>query len=245
MNYPQERVKPYNQEEKKSVQVEKMFDNIAPAYDQLNHTLSWGIDKRWRRKAIEWLKPYQPQYLLDIATGTGDFALQAYRMLTPTQVIGTDISEGMMKIAKEKVKAAGLEQHISFAKEDGTCLSFQTETFDAITIAFGIRNFEELDKGLQEMHRVLKKEGKLVILELSEPDYFPMKQLYGVYSKVVIPTIGKLFSKDSSAYTYLPQSIKAFPQGRVMKEIMERAGFKEVTYKRFTLGICTRYTAVK
>lgn len=245
MNYPQETVKPYNQEEKKSVQVEKMFDNIAPAYDQLNHTLSWGIDKRWRRKAIEWLKPYQPQQLLDIATGTGDFALQAYRMLAPCQVTGTDISEGMMKIAKEKVKAAGLEAHIDFAKEDGTALSFAAETFDAITIAFGIRNFEELDKGLQEMHRVLRQEGKLVILELSEPEYFPMKQLYGVYSKVVIPTLGKFFSKDHSAYTYLPQSIKAFPQGRVMKEIIERAGFKEVTFKRFTLGICTLYTATK
>lgn len=245
MKYPQETIKPYNQEEKKSLQVEKMFDNIAPAYDQLNHTLSWGIDKRWRRKAIEFLKPYQPQQLLDIATGTGDFALQAYRMLMPKKVIGTDISEGMMKIAKEKVKAAGLEQHISFAKEDGTCLSFPAEQFDAITIAFGIRNFEELDKGLQEMHRVLKKEGILVILELSEPDYFPMKQLYGIYSKVVIPTLGKFFSKDKSAYTYLPQSIKAFPQGKIMKEIMANAGFKEVNFKRFTLGICTLYTAKK
>jgi demethylmenaquinone methyltransferase/2-methoxy-6-polyprenyl-1,4-benzoquinol methylase len=245
MNYPQENVKPYNEEEKKSVQVERMFDNIAPAYDQLNHTLSWGIDKSWRKKAINWLKPFHPQRMMDVATGTGDFAIQACRVLNPEELIGTDISEGMMNVGRQKVKDAGLEGRISFAKEDCTALSFTDKRFDAITVAFGVRNFEDLDKGLQEMHRVLDNGGKLVILELSEPEWFPMKQLYALYSKVVIPTLGKLLSKDRSAYTYLPQSIKAFPQGEIMKDIILKAGFKEAGFKRLTLGICTLYTATK
>ena len=243
--YPQERIKPYNEEEKKSVQVERMFDNIAPAYDQLNHTLSWGIDKSWRKKAIDWLKPFNPQRMMDVATGTGDFAIQACRVLNPKELIGTDISEGMMNVGRQKVKEAGLESRISFAKEDCTALSFPNNRFDAITVAFGVRNFEDLDKGLKEMHRVLSDNGKLVILELSEPEWFPMKQLYALYSKVVIPTLGKLLSKDRSAYTYLPQSIKAFPQGEVMREIILKAGFSEARFKRLTLGICTLYTATK
>ena len=244
-NYPQESIKPYNEEEKKSVQVERMFDNIAPAYDQLNHTLSWGIDKSWRKKAIDWLKPFNPQRMMDVATGTGDFAIQACRVLNPKELIGTDISEGMMNVGRQKVKEAGLESRISFAKEDCTALSFPNNRFDAITVAFGVRNFEDLDKGLKEMHRVLSDNGKLVILELSEPEWFPMKQLYALYSKVVIPTLGKLLSKDRSAYTYLPQSIKAFPQGEVMREIILKAGFSEARFKRLTLGICTLYTATK
>ena len=244
-NYPQESIKPYNEDEKKSVQVERMFDNIAPAYDQLNHTLSWGIDKSWRKKAINWLKPFQPQRMMDVATGTGDFAIQACRVLNPKELIGTDISEGMMNVGRQKVKDAGLEGRISFAKEDCTALTFPDNRFDAITVAFGVRNFEDLDKGLREIHRVLNTNGKLVILELSEPDWFPMKQLYALYSKVVIPTLGKLLSKDRSAYTYLPQSIKAFPQGEVMKEIILKAGFSQANFKRLTLGICTLYTATK
>ena len=243
--YPQESIKPYNEDEKKSVQVERMFDNIAPAYDQLNHTLSWGIDTSWRKRAINWLKPFQPQRMMDVATGTGDFAIQACRVLNPKELIGTDISEGMMNVGRQKVKDAGLEGRISFAKEDCTDLTFPDKRFDAITVAFGVRNFEDLDKGLREMHRVLDDNGKLVILELSEPDWFPMKQLYALYSKVVIPTLGKLLSKDRSAYTYLPQSIKAFPQGEVMREIILKAGFSEANFKRLTLGICTLYTATK
>ena len=244
-NYPQESVKPYNEDEKKSVQVERMFDNIAPAYDQLNHTLSWGIDKSWRKRAINWLKPFQPQRMMDVATCTGDFAIQACRVLNPQELIGTDISEGMMNVGRQKVKDVGLEGRISFAKEDCTALTFPDNRFDAITVAFGVRNFEDLDKGLREIHRVLDTNGKLVILELSEPDWFPMKQLYALYSKVVIPTLGKLLSKDRSAYTYLPQSIKAFPQGEVMKEIILKAGFSQANFKRLTLGICTLYTATK
>lgn len=245
MNYPQENIKPYNADEEKSVQVEKMFDNIAHAYDRLNHTLSLGIDKSWRRKAIAWLKPFHPQKIMDVATGTGDFALQAYKVIRPESLIGTDISEGMMNVGRDKVKKAGLEAHISFAKEDCTSLTFDDSSFDAVTVAFGIRNFDNLDKGLSEIHRVLTDNGKLVILELSTPEKFPMKQLYKIYSKVIIPVLGKLLSKDKSAYKYLPQSISAFPQGEVMKNIIKKAGFSEVDFKRLTLGICTFYMATK
>lgn len=245
VHYPQENIKPYNEDESKAAQVEKMFDNIAPAYDNLNHILSLGIDKSWRRKAIDCLKPYQPQHIMDVATGTGDFAIQACRVLHPQELIGTDISEGMMKVGREKVRQANLSDRISFAKEDCTALSFNDNRFDAITVAFGVRNFENLDLGLQEMYRVLMPGGHLVILELSVPEKFPMKQLYTLYSKVVIPILGKLFSKDRSAYTYLPESIKAFPQGEVMQEIIRKAGFNEVRFRRLTLGICTLYFATK
>ena len=245
MNYPQENIKPYGKEGKKSEQVELMFDNIAPAYDQLNHTLSLGIDKSWRRKAINWLKPFQPQRIMDVATGTGDFAILACRELGPEILVGTDISEGMMNVGRNKVKKAGLSGRISFAREDCTSLSFADESFDAITVAFGIRNFDNLDKGLTEMCRVLKPGGHLVILELTTPDRFPMKQLFSLYSKVIIPTIGKLLSKDNNAYTYLPQTIKAFPQGEVMKGVISRAGFGRADFRRLTFGICTLYTATK
>lgn len=244
-NYPQENIKPYNQDESKAAQVEKMFDNIAPTYDNLNHVLSLGIDKKWRQKAIKMLKPYSPEYMMDVATGTGDFAIQACKMLQPKELIGTDISEGMMNVGREKVRLAGLDKQISFKKEDCTSLSFAEDRFDAITVAFGIRNFENLDKGLMEMHRVLKPGGHLVIFELSAPEGFPMKQTYAIYSKLVIPTIGKIMSKDNSAYTYLPESIKAFPQGEVMKEILYKAGFSKVEFKRLTMGICTLYFATK
>lgn len=245
MNYPQENIKPYGSDSKKVEQVEHMFDNIAHAYDQLNHTLSLGIDKSWRRKAIAWLKPFHPKRIMDVATGTGDFAILACRELQPDTLTGTDISEGMMNVGRDKVKKEGLSDQISFAKEDSSSFSFDDESFDAITIAFGIRNFEDLDKCLLEIHRVLEKEGHLVILELTTPDRFPMKQLFATYSKVVIPMIGKLMSKDNSAYTYLPQTIRAFPQGEVMKGVISRAGFKEVSFKRLTFGICTLYTATK
>ncbi len=245
MPYPQEHIKPYAQEGRKSEQVEAMFDNIAPAYDRLNHTLSLGIDRSWRKKAINTLRPYRPRRMMDVATGTGDFAILACRELQPESLIGTDISEGMMNVGREKVRLAGLADRISFAREDCTALSFADNTFDAITVAFGIRNFEGLDKGLEEMCRVLVPGGHLVILELSTPDRFPMKQLFTVYSKVVIPLIGKFVSKDNSAYTYLPDSIRAFPQGEVMQQVIRKAGFSEVSFRRLTFGICTLYTATK
>ena len=245
MKYDQESIKPYNQEGKKTEQVEQMFDNIAPAYDKLNHILSFNIDKIWRNKAIKWLKQFQPKSIMDVATGTGDFALLAYKKIKPDQLTGVDISEGMMNVGREKVKKAGLEEHIKFEKEDCLCLSYPDNTFDAITVAFGIRNFESLDQGLAEMRRVLKPGGHLVILELTTPEKAPMKQLFKFYSQTIIPTIGKIISSDNSAYKYLPSTIRAFPQGEIMQEIMKKAGLSEVRFKRLTFGICTLYTASK
>lgn len=245
MDYPQEHIKPYGKDGKKSELVETMFNNIAPTYDRLNHTLSLGIDKSWRQKAIDALRPFHPKHIMDVATGTGDFAILACHELQPESLIATDISEGMMTVGRDKVEKALLAHKISFAREDCMSLSFADKTFDAITVAFGIRNFEELDKGLSEMCRVLKPGGHLVILELSTPERFPMKQLFAIYSRVVIPLLGKWMSKDKSAYTYLPQSIHAFPQGEVMQKAIHKAGFSQVDFKRQTFGICTLYTATK
>ncbi len=243
--YRQEKIKPYSKDGSKKEQVKQMFDHIAPAYDRLNHLLSLGIDKGWRKKAIATLRPYQPKTMMDVATGTGDFALLAAKELKPHRLIGTDISEGMIAIGKEKIQRAGMEETISFACEDCSHLSFEDNLFDAITVAFGVRNFADLDEGLREMHRVLRPNGRLVILELTAPDHFPMKQLFTIYSSVIIPTLGKLLSKDNKAYHYLPQTIQAFPQGEVMKDILQKAGFSDVNFKRLTFGICTLYTANK
>ncbi|MCL1617193.1 bifunctional demethylmenaquinone methyltransferase/2-methoxy-6-polyprenyl-1,4-benzoquinol methylase UbiE [Bacteroides sp. ET71] len=244
MDYPQEKVKPYGQEGKKVEQVERMFDHIAPAYDRLNHLMSLGIDRSWRRTALKWLRPHRPQQMMDVATGTGDFALLACRMLRPQSLVGTDISEGMMQVARRKAREAGLDERISFRREDCEALTFADASFDAVTVAFGIRNFEHLDRGLREMCRVLRPGGHLVILELSTPDRFPMKQLYRIYSRL-IPLMGRLVSHDRSAYTYLPQSIRAFPQGEVMSESIRRAGFSDVRFRRLTFGVCTLYMATK
>ena len=244
MAYEQEVIKPYGEGEKAS-QVEQMFDNIAPTYDKLNHRLSWDIDKGWRRKAIRQLVPHEPKTLLDIATGTGDFAILAAKMLKPERLIGADISEGMMEIGRQKVKAEGLDNIVSFAKEDCLNLSYEDGTFDAVTAAFGIRNFADLDKGLKEMQRVLKKGGHLSIVELTTPMTFPMKQLFRIYSHTVLPIYGRLISKDTSAYAYLTKTIEAFPQGERMVEILKKAGFAEASFRRLTFGICTMYFARK
>ena len=243
--YRQETIKPYNQAEDKAKQVEQMFDNIAPAYDKLNHRLSWNIDKGWRRKAIKQLAPYHPASLLDIATGTGDFAILAAEMLKPNRLVGADISEGMMEIGRRKVAQLGLQDIISFEKEDCLALSYQEGSFDAVTAAFGIRNFSSLEKGLGEMCRVLKPGGHLSIVELTTPVTFPMKQLFSIYSHTVLPTYGRLISKDTSAYSYLTKTIEAFPQGEQMMEILHKAGFREASFRRLTFGICTMYFATK
>ena len=242
--YEQETIKPYHAGEK-AAQVEQMFDNIAPTYDKLTHRLSWDIDKAWRKKAIRQLEPYQPQTLLDIATGTGDFAILAAEMLHPQKLVGADISEGMMEIGRQKVMEKGLQDVISFEKEDCQALSYSEGTFDAVTAAFGIRNFADLDKGLREMCRVLKAGGHLSIVELTTPVSFPMKQLFHIYSHTVLPVYGRLISKDTSAYTYLTKTIEAFPQGERMVQILRDAGFSEAAFRRLTFGICTLYTAVK
>ena len=244
MTYKQEEINPYHEGEK-AQQVEQMFDNIAPTYDTLNHRLSWDIDRGWRRKAIQQLAPYKPQTMLDIATGTGDLAIMAAQMLKPQQLIGADISEGMMDIGRKKVKAQGLDEIISFAKEDCLALSYDDASFDAVTAAFGIRNFADLDKGLSEMCRVLKPGGHLSIVELTTPVSFPMKQLFHIYSHTVLPVYGRLISKDTSAYSYLTKTIEAFPQGERMQDILRRAGFKDASFKRLTFGICTMYFATK
>lgn len=245
MNYRQEEINPYQQGEGKAKQVEEMFDNIAPTYDKLNHRLSWDIDRLWRKKAIRQLALYKPQTMLDIATGTGDFAILAAEMLHPQKLIGADISEGMMEVGRQKVAQKGLQDIISFAKEDCLALSYADKSFDAVTAAFGIRNFADLDKGLKEMCRVLKKGGHLTIIELTTPVTFPMKQLFKIYSHSVLPVYGRLISKDTSAYSYLTKTIEAFPQGEQMMEILRDAGFAEATFKRLTFGICTMYIATK
>lgn len=243
--YRQEQIKPYDDSGDKSRQVEQMFDNIAPTYDVLNHRLSWDIDKCWRRKAITQLAPYHPQQILDIATGTGDFAILSARMLRPRQLIGADISEGMMNIGREKVEREGLQHIISFQREDCMKLSFADSSFDAVTAAFGIRNFKDLNQGLSEMCRVLKKGGVLSIVELTTPVVSPMKQLFNIYSHTLLPLYGKLISKDSSAYRYLTATIEAFPQGEKMMQVLRHAGFEEVAFRRLTFGICTMYFAKK
>ncbi len=243
--YRQERIKPYGEQGDKSEQVERMFDSIATHYDALNHWMSFDIDKSWRKKAISQLLPYQPKSILDIATGTGDFAIQTAKTLHPERLIAADISEGMMEIGRGKVAKAGLSQIISFAKEDCMSLTFEDETFDAVTAAFGIRNFADLDQGLREMYRVLKKGGHLSIVELTHPVKWPMKPLFRLYSRNILPTYGKLVSKDMRAYSYLSATIEAFPQGETMTTILRKAGFDEATFHRMTFGICTRYFATK
>ena len=243
--YGQEKINPYEAEGEKTQQVERMFDHIAPTYDKLNHRLSWDIDKGWRKKAIGYLKPFAPKVLLDIATGTGDFAILAAKMLQPDKLVGADISEGMMAIGRKKVEAEGLDKIITFEKEDCTALSYPEATFDAVTAAFGIRNFADLDKGLAEMCRVLKPGGHLSIVELTTPVSFPMKQLFHIYSHTVLPIYGRLISKDTSAYSYLTKTIEAFPQGERMVEILQKAGFGEAGFRRLTFGICTMYYATK
>lgn len=245
MTYKQERITPYGNGQEKSKQVETMFDNIAHSYDLLNHRLSFGIDYMWRKTAIKQLAPYKPKAMLDIATGTGDFAIMAAKRLRPRQVVGIDISEGMMRIGAEKVEAAGLDGIISFKKEDCEHMSYADNTFDAITTAFGIRNFQNLDACLKEMCRVLKPGGKLSILELSRPIHFPMKQLFWIYSHTLLPLYGKLISKDNEAYKYLISTIESFPQGEEMTGIFKKAGFSEARFKRLTFGICTCYFAIK
>ena len=243
--YKQELINPYGKDGEKGKLVEQMFNNIAPTYDILNHRLSWDIDKIWRKKAISQLLPFNPQSILDIATGTGDFAILSAEMLSPKQMIGVDISDGMMTIGRQKVKAKGLQDIVFFKKEDCTNLSFEDNSFDAVTAAFGIRNFQDLDRGLSEMCRVLKQGGHLIIVELTTPICFPMKQLFKIYSHTILPIYGRMISKDTNAYHYLINTIEAFPQGERMVEILRNIGFKKPKFTRLTSGICTMYFATK
>lgn len=245
--YRQEEIKPYAPTGEKHEQVEEMFDHIAPTYDVLNHTLSLGTDRGWRRKAMDALGKHRPRHILDVATGTGDFAILAARRLGTEglHITGVDISEGMMQVGREKVRQLGLERVIRFCREDCMQLSFADDSFDAVTVAYGVRNFQDLDAGLREMCRVLRPGGHLLVVELASPPHFPMKQLFWLYSHVWMPLVGRLVSKDDHAYRYLPATMEAFPQGEVMEGILLRAGFRSVEWKRFTFGICTMYLAEK
>ena len=243
--YEQEKIKPYNGLGEKGRLVERMFDSIAPTYDTLNHRLSLNIDKGCRKRAIKQLLPFAPKTVLDIATGTGDFAILAAQMLQPSRLVGVDISQRMMDIGQKKVAEAELQGIISFEKEDCLSLSFADETFDAVTAAFGIRNFQDLDRGLTEMCRVLRKGGHLSIVELTAPISAPMRWLFKVYSHTFLPLYGRLISKDKEAYRYLTATIEAFPQGDRMVDILRKAGFSKASYRRLTFGVCTMYFATK
>ncbi|MEQ9100037.1 MAG: bifunctional demethylmenaquinone methyltransferase/2-methoxy-6-polyprenyl-1,4-benzoquinol methylase UbiE [Imperialibacter sp.] len=238
-------VVPYKEKEgSKKAQVAEMFNNISRRYDFLNHFLSLGIDIVWRKKAVRELKEIKPKQILDIATGTGDFAIEALS-LKPDKVIGVDISEGMLAMGKKKIARMKLEDKVELQMGDSEKLLFDDNTFDAVIVAFGVRNFENLEKGLADMWRVLKPGGKVVVLEFSKPTRFPMKQLYSFYFKYILPIIGRMISKDRAAYTYLPESVKAFPDGVLFTNILDRVGFKKTICKPQTFGICSIYTGIK
>ena len=221
-----------------------MFNNISGHYDFLNHFLSLGIDKAWRKRAIAMLKLHQPKYLLDVATGTGDFALEALS-LNPEKIIGVDISEGMLDIARKKIERRKLSSKVEVLRGDSENLTFAENKFDAVTVGFGVRNFENLERGLSEIFRVMKPGAILVILEFSKPSKFPFKQVYNFYFKTILPKIGRLISKDKSAYTYLPESVQAFPDGIDFENILKEVGFKNTSCKSLTLGISAIYTGEK
>ncbi len=238
-------VVPYKEEKiSKKEQVARMFDNISGRYDFLNHFLSLGIDRGWRRKAIQLLKPYSPKIILDVATGTGDFAIQALD-IHPDRIIGVDISEGMLEVGRKKVKARGLSNIIEMRSGDSENLSFQDNNFDAVTVGFGVRNFENLEKGLMEIYRVMKPGAMLVVLEFSKPVRFPFKQIYNLYFKTILPKIGRLVSQDKAAYTYLPESVEAFPDGGDFIKILKDTGFKNTACKPLTFGISSIYIGQK
>ncbi|MEG1643342.1 MAG: bifunctional demethylmenaquinone methyltransferase/2-methoxy-6-polyprenyl-1,4-benzoquinol methylase UbiE [Bacteroidales bacterium] len=239
-----ESIKPYNEMEGKGSQIKRMFDAIASKYDVMNRLISLGCDKRWRSSAIKELKRYPHENILDIATGTGDMAVMLYDMLDPVSVTGCDISEGMLKVAREKADEIGLSDKILFEVGDCTVLPFGDDVFDVATIAFGIRNFEDLSKGLSEIQRVLKPGGVLSIIELSVPKNRLCGLFYNIYTGVIIPALGRILAKDTSAYLYLGHSVKAVPQGVAMTVLMKDAGFENCKFRYMTFGVCAVYTGV-
>jgi demethylmenaquinone methyltransferase/2-methoxy-6-polyprenyl-1,4-benzoquinol methylase len=238
-------VVPYKDKDgSKREQVAEMFDNISPKYDLLNHVLSGGVDIYWRKRAVKLLRPLQPKVILDIATGTGDFAIEALS-LRPDKIIGVDISEGMLAVGREKIAKLGKQDIIALQTGDSESLSFADNYFDAVIVSFGVRNFQNLLAGLKEMNRVMKPNGTCVVVEFSKPRSFPFKQLYNAYFKYILPLIGKTISKDSSAYTYLPESVQAFPDGQGFLDIYNKAGFKNTRCIALTFGICSIYVGQK
>ncbi|MBT3611448.1 MAG: bifunctional demethylmenaquinone methyltransferase/2-methoxy-6-polyprenyl-1,4-benzoquinol methylase UbiE [Flavobacteriales bacterium] len=237
------KITPYNNTETKKKQVIKMFDNIANSYDFLNHTLSLGMDNIWRKIAIKKLNN-RPATILDIATGTGDFAISASKY-TNANITGIDISQGMLDVGIEKITKIGLTDRIQLQLADSENLPFQDNSYDAITAGFGVRNFEDLNKGLSEMYRALKSGGEVVILEPSEPIHFPLKQFYNLYFHHILPFIGGIISKDKNAYTYLPDSVSFFPSGNSFLTELNKVGFKECKHIPLSFGIVSLYIAIK
>lgn len=239
-------ITPYQSGESKTGQVAEMFNNISPQYDRLNHLFSLGIDIRWRNKAIDCFKSSPPDHLLDVATGTADFAIQTAKRLSGVNMItGIDISEGMLDVGRKKLGNKELDQRIRLICADSQNLPFPDETFDGCTVGFGVRNFENLESGLKEIRRVLKPAAKLVVLEFSKPSGFPMKQLFRLYFHKIMPVVGRMVSKDHRAYTYLPESVDHFPAGKDFMEVMKKCGYHDITEKRLSGGIATIYTGLK
>jgi len=239
-------VTPYqNEQATKKEQVADMFNNISKTYDFLNHFMSLGIDIIWRKMAINELKSAKPKLILDVATGTGDFAFEALKILQPDKIIGVDISRGMLDIADQKIAKRHLSNKFEVRMGDSEKLLFDADEFDAVTVAYGVRNFENLEKGLADIYRVLKPGGKAVVLEFSKPRVFPVKQLYNFYFNYITPGIGKIFSKDSRAYSYLPESVAAFPDGERFTSLMDKVGFSNTKQRPLAFGICSIYTGVK
>ncbi len=237
-------VTPYKTADPKKVQVAQMFDNIASSYDFLNHFFSLGIDKLWRKRAVKMLRDAHPKHILDVATGTGDFAFEALK-LNPEKVTGIDISTGMLEVGRKKIDARRQNGKMEFLLGDSESLPFPDYSFDAVTVGFGVRNFQNLLAGLREIHRVMRPGAKLAVLEFSKPNRFPMKQLYFFYFRYIMPLMGKLISKDKSAYTYLPASVMAFPEGSAFENIMKEAGFTDLHTRKVTGGIASIYTGKK
>jgi demethylmenaquinone methyltransferase/2-methoxy-6-polyprenyl-1,4-benzoquinol methylase len=231
--------------ESKKKQVEKMFDKIAFRYDFLNHFLSAGIDVGWRKKAIRQLRSIDPKLILDVATGTGDMAILSSKMLKAEKIIGIDISEGMLDIGKKKVEKLGLQQHVELLKGDSETISFSNNSFDAVTVAFGVRNFQDLELGLHEIKRVLKTGGKLVVLEFTKPKKPIIKNFYNLYLNVITPWVGRMFAKNKNAYQYLNESVQKFPEGKDFVQILNKLGYKNASCKTLSLGICSIYCGEK
>lgn len=240
-----ETVLPYGNKDRKGDQVRRMFDKIARRYDRMNRIMSMGFDKSWRRRSVAFLKPYHPETILDMASGTGDLAILMRKKLSARRVIGADLSEEMMNIGRHKAERAGESEYVTFEYQDCMSLTYPDHSFDVVTAAFGVRNFEHLEQGLAEMYRVLKPGGHLMILELSTPRWFPMNILYRIYSTTIIPLLGTLMSLDKQAYRYLPESIKAMPQGSDMTALLTKVGFRNTTFRTYTGGVCTAYYGSK
>ena len=240
------KVTPYQgSSQSKKQQVEQMFDNISGNYDGLNRVISMGTDVSWRKKVVQMAKDHQPETVLDIATGTGDLAIQIAEAANAKKIIGLDLSEGMLKVGRKKIMSKNLQTKIEMIQGDSEALPFDDNSFDVITVAFGVRNFETLELGLSEIYRVLKKGGLFIVLETSVPTKFPFKQGYKFYSSFILPTIGKLFSKDKEAYTYLSKSAAEFPYGEKFNNILKKIGFTNVVDFPQTFGVATIYVACK